>query len=262
MDNQTHLESRVARERSAHSDDDVLSKSYRLKDLFCHVRTSPSMDRCEKDFANALASIRNLEVLDLGCGNGEQSLRFLANGARVSGIDISATYVETARAEARSRGFDEQRYYFNVMDAHHLQFPDDTFDLVTGRGILHHLDVEIALKEIGRVLKKGGRAVFLEPLAANPLLKLFRLLTPSARTEDERPLDTRDLRRIAANWQCESTYYGFVTAPVAVVTSLLLRPFPNNLLLRAADAFERRVNRFDLVQPFNQYVLLNLIRAT
>jgi SAM-dependent methyltransferase len=79
------------------------------------------------------------------------------------------------------------------MNAEELAFPDGTFDAVCGTGILHHLNLEQAAAEIRRVLKPGGRAVFIEPLGHNPLINLFRRLTPKARTTDEHPLLMKDL---------------------------------------------------------------------
>ena len=52
------------------------------------------------------------------------------------------------------------------------------FDAVLGKQILHHLDLGVAIPEIVRVLRPGGRAVFLEPLIHNPLLEGYRRLTP------------------------------------------------------------------------------------
>src|SRR5205807_1094253 len=95
----------------------------------------------------------------------------------------------TQRAEAAGLA---DRVDFLVDDAHATTFPDDSFDLIVGVAILHHLDLEVALREIRRVLRPGGRAVFLEPLWHNPLLRLGRRLTPSARTPDEHPLTVQD----------------------------------------------------------------------
>lgn len=117
----------------------------------------------------------------------------------------------------------------------------------------------VSLKEIRRVIKIGGRALFQEPLSANPILRMFRILTPYARTKDEKPLTPQDLDMIEGDWQAYNTYYGLISAPVAV-TSVFLRPFDNNFLLRLADWVEGRVNRILWVRPFNQYVLLNLVR--
>jgi SAM-dependent methyltransferase len=218
------------------------------------------MQRCEADFMRTLDSVEGLHILDIGCGHGIQSLQLTAAGARVHGIDISDAYVGSAKAQAALAGISSESCSFEVMDAHRLAFADATLDRVVGRGILHHLDLHTVLAEIHRVLKPGGRALFLEPLGSNPLLKLFRLLTPGARTADERPLLSSDLRLISSQWQCDSTYYGLLSAPLAVITSVVWRPFPENLLLRLADRWEQQLNRLALFQPMNQYVLLNLMR--
>jgi hypothetical protein len=59
------------------------------------------------------------------------------------------------------------------------------------------------LGEIRRVLEINGRMLFMEPLADNPLLKLFRFLTSKSRTTDERPFYRADLRQMVADWQVE-----------------------------------------------------------
>src|SRR5688572_8230476 len=63
---------------------------------------------------------------------------------------------------------------FRLMDAHKLDFPDNSLDVVYGVGILHHLDYERALLEILRVLKPGGTMIFREPLALNPIAMMVR----------------------------------------------------------------------------------------
>ena len=148
------------------------------------------------------------------------------------------------------------------MDAHDLQFDEGTFDLVIGNGILHHLDLDVSTNEILRVLKPNGRAVFLEPLSANPLLMVFRWLTPKARTEDESPLSRNELNRFHnhSQWKVENTYCGIIEAPTAMLTSLLLRPYEDNYLLRAAHWLEQQANKARWLNPMNQYVLLNLVR--
>lgn len=120
--------------------------------------------------------------------------------------------------------------------------------------------MEVALEQVRRVLAPGGLAVFQEPLAGNPLLWLFRRLTPRARTRDERPLSRADLARIAGSWQVDNRHYGILGAPVAILTSLVLRSNPQNFLLRWADACEQWLNRLGFFQPLNQYVLLRLRR--
>jgi ubiquinone/menaquinone biosynthesis C-methylase UbiE len=87
------------------------------------------------------------------------------------------------------------------MNAEELAFPDNTFDVVFGIGILHHLDIDRACETIARVLKPTGVAVFLEPLGHNPFINLARYLTPGSRTPDEHPLTMSDLGTIRQHFQ-------------------------------------------------------------
>jgi ubiquinone/menaquinone biosynthesis C-methylase UbiE len=131
-------------------------------------------------------------VLDYGCGPGYLTKYLLESGAvSVTGIDVSDGEIEQARERAEREGLSGASRFL-VADAHATGFPDDSFDLIVGDSILHHLDLRIALQEIRRILRPGGRAVFMEPLAHNPLLRIGRALTPTARTDDEHPLTTRD----------------------------------------------------------------------
>lgn len=254
------LRERVEREIYAHEENDVLKNSYKLKRLFRHIETCETAIRFEHDFKRELANVTGMRILEMGCGYGEESRALLKAGAYVVGIDISKKYILECRSAAARAGFSEERYSFHVMDAHELSFAPESFDMVVGRGILHHLDLDVCLGEIRRVLRPGGRALFHEPLGDNPLLKLFRIITPGARTVDERPLTRRDLENIRHSWEIESSYYGLISAPLAIATSILLRPFNNNVILRMGDRMEQWVNRKVIFQPFNQYVLLNLIR--
>ena len=133
------------------------------------------------------------ELLHYGCGNNISLNEIFAVtfGYKVSAIDISSEAINrllnalTARGVAGVEG--------RQMDAHSLKFPDAHFDVVFGRGILHHLEFEQAAREIHRVLKPGGVAVFIEPRAENPLISAYRALTPDKRTIDEHPLTENDI---------------------------------------------------------------------
>lgn len=129
-------------------------------------------------------------VLDLGCGEGETLLRLGRDGADAIGIDISGEMVRMASEAAQRVGLSNVQAF--KMPAEQLDFPDASFDAVHGVSIIHHLEIERAAREIARVLKPGGRAVFIEPLNYNPFINLFRLLTPWRRTPDEKPLDAQD----------------------------------------------------------------------
>jgi SAM-dependent methyltransferase len=143
--------------------------------------------------------LRGTAVLDYGCGNGEFSRILACRGAHVVGIDISPKLIEQASISVASMGLNGFSPQFTVGDAHHTPFPDDTFDYVVGNGALHHLDLDKAYAEIHRVLKPGGKALFMEPMYHHPLLWILRRLTPKTHTEDEKPLSLADMSK-AKRW--------------------------------------------------------------
>jgi SAM-dependent methyltransferase len=138
-------------------------------------------------------------VLEYGCGVGSAAFDLAVAGAAVTGIDISPVAIARAQAEADRRGLGTAR--FLAMDAEALQLADGSIDVVCGSGILHHLDLERATSEIRRVLGPDGWAVFKEPLGSNPLINIYRRLTPSMRTPDEHPLLEADFRRMRQQFQ-------------------------------------------------------------
>jgi SAM-dependent methyltransferase len=59
---------------------------------------------------------------------------------------------------------------------------------------LHHSCLEPAFSEASRVLKKEGKAVFIEPLGYNPLISIYRKMAKSVRTINETPLKYNDIK--------------------------------------------------------------------
>jgi SAM-dependent methyltransferase len=180
-------------------------------------------------------------VLDYGCGPGYLTRYLIDNGAlSVTGIDVSEGEIEQARARAEREGL-RPLTRFLVADAHATEFPDDSFDLIVGDSILHHLDMRVALAEIRRILRPGGRAVFMEPMWHNPILRIGRALTPTARTPDEHPLTTRDWELCAELFEnFEHHEREFLTIPLMPL-NLVLPPRAQRALARAVGATDDRV---------------------
>lgn len=148
----------------------------------------------------ALGELSGRRVLDLGCGYGETACWLAMRGARVDAVDISPGMLEVTRRLAGRLGLSD-RVALHRSPGESLPFPDATFDVAFGHDVLHHLDLERGRDEIRRVLKPGGRAVFVEPLGHNPILNLFRNLSPGTRTPDEVPLRFADFARLRAGFR-------------------------------------------------------------
>lgn len=97
--------------------------------------------------------------LEIGAGTGFFTLNLKLAGVLEAGTvtDISPGMVEVAKRNAEGLGFSIDG---RAADAEELPFDDDSFDLVIGHAVIHHIpDVERAFGEIFRVLKPGGRVV-------------------------------------------------------------------------------------------------------
>jgi SAM-dependent methyltransferase len=143
-----------------------------------------------------LGDVRGLRVLDYGCGHGMAAVVLARRGARVTAFDLSAGYVAEAGHRARANGVTLDLVQ---ADGERLPFADGSFDRIWGNAVLHHLDVAVAGRELYRVLKPGGIAVFCEPWGENPLLGWARRHWPyrgKHRTDDEQPLRRRQVRRL------------------------------------------------------------------
>ena len=101
---------------------------------------------------------------------------------------------------------------FRVENCEDLSLNSDSFDIAYGSGILHHLNLNKSLSELKRILKKDGKIIFIEPMATNPIINLYRKFTPNARTSDEHPFKLSDIEFIKSLFSnVEVKYYGFLT---------------------------------------------------
>ena len=145
-------------------------------------------------------SVENRDVLELGCGAGHYTIVLAKLGAQVSALDISEAGVDLTRARARHYGLQRQ-VLLRVTSVENMDFDDESFDVVVGTYILHHIDIAVAARQIRRVLRPGGTAMFLEWVRWSPfdrirssllLRKIARPYINGEVTEDERKLDDAD----------------------------------------------------------------------
>lgn len=248
------LSSRTASEKAEYNDGGVYTRSAKLQSRFSHVFLCPNAAYAERLFDSTLAEVaRNNSVLEFGCFTG-RSIPGLVKFAlqKILGIDIS----ENAIAEAKSNY--GTLADFAVMDCHRLALADESQDVVVGRAILHHLEFDTAIREIRRVLRPGGHALFIEPLRDNPAGKLVRMLTPGARTRDELPLSRAQIRWADSLFRENRHFFsGLLSVGCGMVSSMVSRN-PENAVMRLA-------HRLDLMlasSPLKWWMRMVVLRWT
>jgi len=102
-------------------------------------------------------SIKGLDVLDVACGMGWASINLALNGGIVKAIDLTPNAVRFLEQYAKYKNLNIS---VSEMSAEKLQFQNNSFDFVLGWGfIMHTENPEIALNELIRVVKPGGKVV-------------------------------------------------------------------------------------------------------
>jgi ubiquinone/menaquinone biosynthesis C-methylase UbiE len=221
----------------------AIAKYYRVSDATHSLYREVVADHC-----------RGRRLLEYGCGTGDDSLFWAQSGARVTGIDISSEAIKKARENARREG---ATIAYHVMDAEDLRFEDDSFDVVVGNGILHHLNPDTSLRELSRILRRNGHAIFIEPMGHNALINLYRRRTPALRTEDEHPLRMEDL-------QLARRYFHDVDATFFNLFTLLAVPFRNlpgfNVLVNLLNVVDRMA--FQIFPFTKKYAWMVVLHAS
>ena len=145
-----------------------------------------------EDFFDFLKkNVKDSEVLDYGCGIGNSVEKVIKyNPKKITGIDISEISINKAKKKANELGLNVS---YKVDNCEKTSFDSNSFDIIYGSGILHHLQIDKCLEEIHRILKPNGSILFVEPLGTNPLINFYRKLTPNSRSVDEHPLIKKDL---------------------------------------------------------------------
>lgn len=158
-----------------------------------HYKQNPTF-RIFKRMIEVIGDIKGKRLLEYGCGSGWMTAELAVLGAKIDSFDISAQAVQNTQELLEKHGLNKD-VTVQKMGAEKLDYEDNSFDIVFGFAILHHLELETALPELHRVLKPGGYAIFSEPLEGNPALKVYRNMTPQYRTVDEKPIVINEFKK-------------------------------------------------------------------
>jgi len=103
---------------------------------------------------------KNKKVLEIGLGQGADSMQIIDRGAIYHGIDLTEESVR--RVKERFHLFDKPYKEVQVANAENVPYPENSFDIVYSHGVIHHSpNIERIVAEIYRVLKPDGQAVIM-----------------------------------------------------------------------------------------------------
>ena len=251
------MDSRKQKEADFHNmirDEALEGKKAEFENLTSN-RKFYSITRLSDDFVNdwIRGRCKDKKVLDYCCGNGGYAISFAKNGADAVGIDISDVSIKNCKSRAQKEGIGKNVAFY-VMDAEATEFPDNTFDVVTCLGVLHHLDTGKAFKEIARILKPDGEVICNEPLAYNPAFQLYRKMTPHLRTEWEMHhiLSKKDIDRARK-------YFNTVDMKFFHLVSMGAVPFANSPLFKPALSILEQVDNVLLRVPLMQWLSWQIV---
>ena len=197
-------------------DHEFQNKSLELAST-AEVSLEESKHPLDRKFWSLIGDVRGLDILEIGCGLGHDTLRYAKMGARVVSIDISDVAVEQVKKRIENAGLSAD---VRVMDAFDVPSLNKKFDMIVGRFVLHHLE---PFDEMSRIfascLKQDGRMVFIENNASNPLLIFARnhlagrYGIPKHGDNDEHPLTREEVAVLGKHFKevkCHFPYVAFL----------------------------------------------------
>jgi 2-polyprenyl-3-methyl-5-hydroxy-6-metoxy-1,4-benzoquinol methylase len=173
--------------------------------LFARYSAPPENTPFQLEYSyHLLGDVRGKTVLDYGCGAGENTLLLAFRGAHVTGIDISPELIEIAK---RRLAINRLAAEFCVSTGYDTGLADASIDVVFCMATLHHLDLQLARREVLRVMKPGGMLIVREPVRDSRAYAFLRRLVPYSAHDSskyERPLKKEEIDAFAQGLQCEA----------------------------------------------------------
>ena len=151
-----------------------------------------------------LGDLRGKKVLEIGCGDGSVTVKLAKAGALVTAIDISGEMVAVTAERIAREGLTDDVTVIQ-QSAEELDLEPESFDVVYGHAVLHHLDQSIVIPKIASILRAGGCASFLDPLDHNLVLNFMRRLTPEMRTPTEKPISYPEIDSMSRHFGSTKT---------------------------------------------------------
>lgn len=187
-----------------------------------------------KELPRILGNVKDKRILDCGCGTGMISAVLSRKGAKVTSFDVSIGMLRTAKKRAEHWKL-EIPFIQSAFEK--LPFKEKSFDFVVGTMILHHTELRESIKELKRVLKPYGKALFLETQVRNPFLRflvespLYKIRALRHGSPEEKPLTPEAIKIIKSVFP-EIKFHFFLFVFLQLIGSILTKPVRKTILER------------------------------
>lgn len=191
---------------------------------------------------------RGIKVLEIGCGTGVFTKKIAETGADIVAIDISSDLINSAKKKLQ--GYPNVSFY--VSDVENLNLKENIFDSVVGSSILHHLNLNPALLEIRRVLKRGGRFVFTEPNMLNPQIMLERKIKLIGKLLYNSPDETAFIR-----WSLKKKLKKLGFEEIIISPFDFLHPFTPSSFIPIIDEMGSVIEKIPILKEISGSLLIS-----
>jgi SAM-dependent methyltransferase len=134
---------------------------------------SPEQTRAEADFLEKTLGLKS-RLLDVPCGNGRLTLELARRGCRMTGVDLSAEFVQEAKTGAAAAGVDAEFLRGDMKQLNRESEFDGAFCFGNSFGYLTYADMTAFVAGVARALKAGGRFVIDTGAAAESILATLK----------------------------------------------------------------------------------------
>lgn len=202
-------------------------------------------DRRTQFFVDLGNITANSDVLEIGCGTGVFTEKvYAATKANITAIDVSAALLEQARQKLPN-------VKFAVENAMSLSFADNSFDIVYGSSVLHHLDMPLAFAEFYRILRPAGKLVFAEPNMLNPQIFIQKNVPFIKRWMGDSPDETAIVRFKTVKLLKKTGYVNVKIFPYDFLHPIVPKP-----LVSAFSTIGQTIEKIPLLKEFAGSVII------
>ena len=197
-DEREFWDDKITQSRIDYKDEDLRVGADDYHDRFLPHTPYLGLDQVNQKGLDLLGDVRGKKVLDCGCGNGLMTTLLAQRGAQITATDISPESLALTMYRAKLNNVADQVKPL-LMNAEELDFEEESFDFVIGSLVLHHTDLEKSGRAIRRVLRPGGKGIFIETSGYNPALIFARTVMtgrmgiPKFGTTTEFPLGPKEV---------------------------------------------------------------------